>query len=368
MPKKRGQNEGTIGQRKDGTWYAAVSLGNGKRKWKYGKTRKEVATWQANILAELNRGSEPIDNKMTVTQYMAYWLEHTVKPGKARTYESYRDMSRLHIEPHIGHIKLVKLRPQDIQHWLSELRDKRSKKRDALLSTRTIEYAHGVLSRALNDGVRLEMVQRNVAEHVDVPKPRKYKVQPVSIEHIRQLLDGARGTRRYALYVIGASLGLRRGELIALKWADVDMQAGTLHIADAKTESGVRTLPLAPWLVQTLEVHRAVQNEERDAPGWKDHQLVFPSEVGTPYNPHNLWRSFKADLKRIGLPQSIRLHDLRHAVASLIAQSGYASTVARDVLGHSTTSITERVYIHSYSADERAALEDVARKLQDTSE
>jgi integrase len=178
-----------------------------------------------------------------------------------------------------------------------------------------------------------------------------------------------KGNRLEALYSVALALGLRRGEALGLRWEDVDLEAGTLRVqvalqrrkdsktlVEPKTEQSRRTLPLPSVLVVALKAHRTRQLEERLAAGpkWRDHGLVFPSTVGTPMEPRNLTRQFKAVLQRAGLPD-IRFHDLRHTAASLLVAQGVHPRVVMEILGHSQISLTMNTYTHVLPEAQREA-------------
>jgi integrase len=182
---------------------------------------------------------------------------------------------------------------------------------------------------------------------------------------VPQLIDAqVEGHRLEALYHLALSLGLRRGELLALRWSDIDWDAGTLRVAQSKSDAGRRTVPLGAALVERLREHWRWQQEERRIQGmrWREHGLVFPSNVGTPIVPRNLLRHFKDALSAAGLPD-VRLHDLRHTCATLLAAQGTPPALAMRILGHSQIAVTMEVYTHAQLDDMRAALDRLATKL-----
>jgi integrase len=196
----------------------------------------------------------------------------------------------------------------------------------------TVRYTHAVLRRALKQAKRWGMVDRNVAEDVDPPRLKRDEIQPLNREQTRRLLKAAEGDRLRALYVVAVTVGLRPGELLALRWSDVDLEAGTMRInralsggefAATKTSRSRRKIELSNTARVALRSHRKCQLEEqmKRAELWKDHGLVFPSTVGTPLSHRNVVRSFKALLGRAGLPTGTRLYDLRHTCATLLLNS-----------------------------------------------
>jgi integrase len=203
-----------------------------------------------------------------------------------------------------------------------------------------------ILHRALNQAVKWEYVTRNVAALVDAPRVEKYQATALTEQQIISLFESVRGHRLEALYWL-ALLGMRKGELLALEWRSVDLASGTLKITEGKTANSRRTLPLSPSLVAVLQKHWEQQQGERKQKGvdWKEHGLVFPSAVGTPLSPRNLTTTYKRALKRAGIPQSVRFHDLRHTAATLLLKQN-APKVVQMLLGHAQSSTTMEVYAH----------------------
>lgn len=345
MGKRRGHGEGSIHQRGDGRWCALVDLGiiNGKRKRKYiyGDTRKEVAEKLKVALRDQQLGLVTVHENQTVTQFLTAWLEQSVKPtNKPSTYQSYRDIIKRHIEPAIGHIVLSKLTPQHIQALLATLQEKK-------LSPRTVQYARAILHHALDQALKWGYVARNVVALVEAPRVERHTVEPLTEAQATALLQAVAGHRLEALYRIALGLGLRRGEVLALRWVDVDLKARTLRVTAGKTASSTRTLPVPETLVDALKAHEQRQQVERaEDDAWRDHGLVFPSEVGTPISGRNLLRHFKSVLKRAGLPQTIRFHDLRHSCATFLIAQGVHPRVVMEILGHSQISVTMNTYGH----------------------
>jgi integrase len=345
MGKRRGHGEGSIHQRGDGRWCALVDLGiiNGKRKRKYiyGDTRKEVAEKLKVALRDQQLGLVTVHENQTVTQFLTAWLEQSVKPtNKPSTHQSYRDIIKRHIEPAIGHIVLSKLTPQHIQALLATLQAKK-------LSPRTVQYARAILHHALDQALKWGYVARNVVALVEAPRVERHAVEPLTEAQATALLQAVAGHRLEALYRIALGLGLRRGEVLALRWVDIDLKARTLRVTAGKTASSTRTLPLPETLVDALKVHEQRQQVERaESDAWRDQGLVFPSEVGTPISGRNLLRHFKSVLKRVGLPQTIRFHDLRHSCATFLIAQGVHPRVVMEILGHSQISVTMNTYGH----------------------
>ncbi|NJN65373.1 MAG: tyrosine-type recombinase/integrase [Chloroflexaceae bacterium] len=359
MAKKRQDGEGNIIKRSDGRWQGSLTAhspdGRSKRVYVYGKTASEVREKLGALRKEQERGVNLLSDNPTVQQYLANWLEYTVKPEAApKTYESYEETCRNRITSYVGSVKLKNLKPEHIQRMVVQLQERE-------LSQRSIQYAVGVLSRALNKAVLHGHIARNPAQHIK-PRCDRRQIEPLTQEQARVFLDAVAGHRLEPLYRIALGLGMRRGEILALRWSDVDLTAGKLVIRKAKTKAGERTLLLPDKLVKVLQAHWAFQQQERRLldTEWREHGLVFPSEVGTPLLPHNLLRHFKAALKRAGLPKHIRFHDLRHSCATFLVAQGVHPRVVMELLGHSRFSLTMELYSHVAPETQREALNGIA--------
>jgi integrase len=324
MSKRRGHGEGSIHRRQDGTWCAIVDLGwiNGKRKRKYlyGNTRKEVADKLKSAHRDQADGVDLALEQQTVAEFLDAWLEQTVKiRNREGTYETYAQIVRSHITPAIGKFQLTKLTPEHVQVMLNRLSS-------TGLAPRTIRNVRAVLRDALNQAVKRRRIPYNVATLVEIPRADKPAIIPLTPEQARKLLSAVRGDPLEGLYRVALSLGLRRGEILALRWEDIDFDQRELKVTGSirrvggvlrrrlpKTQSSVRKLPIPAILLQVLRQHRARQDKTRQQDGWQEHGLVFPSSVGTLMEPGNLHRHFKAVLVRARLPATIRFHDLRHS-------------------------------------------------------
>lgn len=368
MPKRRGHGEGTIFQRKDGRWCAAITTGRDasgklKRSYIYGKTRKEVQEELTKSLRDQQQGLLVDPSRQTVREFLMRWLEDCVKGTAApKTYEDYGCVVRRHLIPTIGPIQLTKLSPQHLQRLYRE-------KQDSGL-TRMVQLIHAVLHRALNQALKWNIVPRNVADAVDVPRVAKKEMRALSPEEAGKFLEAAQDDRLHALYVLTVSTGLRLGEVLGLKWLDTDLDAGTIQVQRAlqwgkdgfyftepKTARSRRIVMLPAMAVTALKKHRAKQAEERLALGevWQDIGMVFTSTIGTPLNPSDLRnRSFHKILERAGLPR-IRFHDLRHTAASLLLAAGENPKVVQEMLGHSTIRMTMDTYSHTIPSLQKQA-------------
>ena len=359
---KRGNGEGSISRRKNGAWraeYVVFTAEGRKRKTIYGKTRAEVAKRLAKALSDREDGLFFDDEGLTVEGYLERWLKDSVRENvRPRTLSNYQLQVRRHIVPALGRIKLKSLSPAHVQSLYRQ-------KLDSGLSSSSVRYIHAVLHRALKQALRWGLVPRNVADAVDIPKLVREEVRALSPEEARQLLETAReaGDRFEAIYVLALSCGLRRGELLGLKWTDLDLgPKATLRVARQlqrmRDGSGLkfttpksgkgRAIRLPRRAVEALKAHRARQAEEKLKAGslYQDEGLIFTTEVGTPLEPSNIdRRSFKPLLKKAGLPD-IRFHDLRHTCATTLLKMGQHPKFVQDLLGHANISLTLDTYSH----------------------
>ena len=261
---------------------------------------------------------------------------------------------RLHISPELGNVPLAKLTAQQVQALYA-------RKLDDGLSPTTVHHLHAVLHRALKAALRLELVQRNITELIDPPRMAHREMATLSPEQARHFLATAAGDRFEALYVLALSTGMRQGELLALRWRDIDLITGTLSVrvtlcytpkgyvlAEPKTHHSCRLIALPQLAQEALRRHRELQAAEMAKLGdaWHDLDLVFPNTIGRPMvNMHLLRREFLPMLQQAGL-QRIRFHDLRHTAATLLLRQGVNPKIVSEMLGHSDVSITLNLYSH----------------------
>jgi integrase len=358
---KRGNGEGSITRHKKSGLYMArytIHTAEGpKRKTVYGKTRAEAAEELNKALTDQAGGIIVDDKNMTLGEYLDRWLRDCVR-GSVRESTFDRDsyLVRTHIKPSLGRLKLKKLTPLDVQ---SLYRDRL----DAGLSPSTVNKIHTVFHKALSQAVRWNLIPRNVTKAVKPPRPAAEEMRPLSSEETRRLLNEARGDRLEALYVLAVTTGMRRGELLGLKWSDIDLENATVSVrrtltrtdngrrvtlGDPKTKRSRRTIRLTPQAVEALRVHLEKQLQEMEALGdrYGDQGLVFTTKAGTLINPSNLrQRSLMPLLKRAGLPH-IRFHDLRHTCATLLLSKNVHPKFVQELLGHATIAITLDTYSH----------------------
>ena len=357
MTRKRGNGEGSRPRKRpDGRWEARYTIHTSKgpkRKTLYGRTRQEVADKLARVLSDRAQGLTFDAGSLKLGEYLDRWLPDIRDTVRQRTWERYEQIARVHIKPALGRVKLKALSPTHVRVLYRE-------KLDAGLSRRTVQYIHTTLHKALKDAVSDGLIPRNVAEGIRPPRPMKKEITPLSPEQARAFLAAAHEDRFEALYVLAVHCGLREGELLGLKWDDVDLETGMLRVKRTLSQprSGYvfelpkngkgRSIKLTQAATEALKGHLGRQLEEIDGSGdyYQDQGLIFPSRKGTPMNARNLTaRSFKPLLKRAGLP-NIRLHDLRHTCATLMLCEGVHIKLVQELLGHATISITLDTYSH----------------------
>lgn len=391
MPRRRANGEGTITRRSDGRYQAAAYVyrpdGTRSRKFVYGKTRAEAADKLTAMQEKTRQGIPAATSAMALEEYLDYWLRAVAAVRlKPSTLTSYEVMARIYIAPALGRKRLNRLSPADIRKFLAEFRDgclcclrgtdadrREDDRRCCALgrccerrpSARTVQYVHAVLRSALQHAVREELVARNVARIVETPQVPRQEVRPLDPAEVRTLLKAARPHRLYALWLLLVSVGLRRGEVLALTWDDIDFDRRQLRVrrnlqriktelvfGTPKTARSLRTVALPGRCVDALREHRSAQRAERAAADmdWDPlpHQpsgLVFTTPTGRPTDPRSLNRMLEV-LCRAANVRGVRVHDLRHTCASLLLAQGVDARTIMETLGHSTITMTLDTYAH----------------------
>jgi integrase len=292
-----------------------------------------------------------VDDQLTVADYRNQWLENTRHSVKNVTSEHYSRAVRLHILARLGKFKLVKLRPHHIQAVYDEKR--RTK------APTTVQSVHNVLSSALKQAVRWQLIPTNPADATKRPKQVAEEIKPLTADEAKALLVAAEGDPHEALYILALTTGAHIGELLALRWADLDLGAGILRIERTRSAAKEgprftspkggrsRTVYLTP-AAESLKRHRTRQNAERLAALlWEDVDLIFPNRTGGVMHPSTVTDDrFKPLLDRAGLPRSTRFHDLRHTCATVLLSRGVDVVSVQRLLGHASASMTLNVYGH----------------------
>ena len=383
MAGKRGHGEGTITKRPDGRWMAQITIGRDpatgklKRLTKYFKTRQEAQVWLTEVQHQKNTGNFVEPDRVTFGDWLKRWLKIYVQPKvRPTSYANYHDVVTLHILPAIGEIPVQVLRTSTIQELYNQKAE--------TLSPWMIHRMHILINRCLKQAVRERLIHSNPAESTVRPSIKRKEITVLAPEEMTRYLEAAREHRLYTAFLLECTSGLRRGELLALSWDCVDFTSGTvevkrslsrvrlvdegrteLHFGEPKTESGKRTIPLAPDVLKELKEHRKRQAQEKLFFGqaYQDNGLVFATEDGRPVDPRSFHRWHTAILKKANLPH-VRIHDLRHSFASILADAGEDPETLRALLGHSRTSTTMDLYCHASEKGKRRAVNRLAQIIK----
>lgn len=370
MAKRRSNGEGSIRKRRDGRWEGRYTAGinpeTGKQVFKnvLGKTQAEVKEKLAKALAENQKLDFSKRGKYNIAQWMDEWFENVckikVRPSSHQTYRGYIDR---HIAPNIGKIPLEKLSAMDVQKLYRKLltggRVARAESRNQPkgLSAKTVRNINQVISSAMNFAVAQRILAQNPCKAVALPKLEHKEMQTIPAAQLVAFLDEAKVSGVYELYYIELATGLRRGELLGLKWEDIDLTAGVIRVrrqvsridgkiveAPLKTKNAYRTVTISPQAVEVLNAQKAKTNDE----------YVFPSPSGGPISPDSVNNMLKRVLKRAGIPR-VRFHDLRHTFATLALQNGVDIKTVSGMLGHFSAGFTLDTYAHVTTAAQKEA-------------
>jgi integrase len=412
--RRKANGEGTVFQRLDGRWqgagYVYASDGSRKRVYVYGDTRKEALDKLSDKLADSSRGVVVAkDPNLTIGDYLAHWLDTMAKPRiRETTFRTYEGLVRRFLIPGLGSRKLGTLTVKDVRTWLDHIgkicqccaqgwdakrdpanRHKESRPRccaigkccNKTIRPATVRYIRGVLSAALADGVREDMLGRNVASAVRLPSP-KSDFQPFTAKEARKYLMTAAFNRHGALFELALRTGMRQGELLGLKWTDIDLDRGHLYIQRtlARTKGGPTFQPVKTYrsarriiiprdCLTSLHRYKKRQEIDRREAGdrWQETGLVFANAVGGPLDPAAVYHNHVA-VCDIADVRYIRFHDLRHTCASLLLEQGVELVTIKELLGHAQISTTADIYSHVRVRLQRNAIEAMNQALQSTND
>jgi len=363
MARRRGNNEGSIFKRKDGRWCAQVSL-EGQRLTMYGKTRMQCRDWIRQTLPK-NEDSPAFGYKqLTLERYVETWLGYKKLSQRPRTVHSYRRMAELYLLPRLGKMLLKDIRPGHIQQLYKNMREDGK-------GARTIQLAHVVLHCIFRQVVKEGILRRNPLEAVDRPRVETAEFHILNEEQVRRFMIFASESRYETLFHLALTSGMRKGELLGLKWCDVDWVKGVVKVqrqlqivpdqgvalVAPKSKAGYRQIKLGQGSMRKLEAHQKQQALEKAAAGerWQEHGLIFTTSIGTYVNQSKVSRVFKQILQQAGLPD-MRFHDLRHTSISILLANGTPVNTVQRRAGHSKASVTTDIYGHAMDRSaERAA-------------
>jgi integrase len=365
MARRRGRGEGSIRERADGRWEVRVDLGrgsNGKRRRKsaFAPTQAKAVTLLKRLAGRAVDGHLTATSTPTVSAYLETWYATNVDTWRPSTRRGYRRAIDGFLVPAFGCLRLERLTPPVIQHWLTT-------QKTAHGARRRITLAHATLRSALGDAQRLQLVSLNAAELVKVPQPPKRTRAALDVTQARAFLAVAGKHRLGPLFSIALVCGLRLGEVTGLRWEDVDLTTGELRVRqqlqrvgkrlvlqEPKTAKSRRTLALPAVCLDALREHRQRQLKTRLKAGrdWVETGLVFTTfrprqgcKVGAGLQPRNVLRTLYTLLKDANLPR-VRFHDLRHSAASLLIAAGVELVEVSMLLGHSEIRVTADLYSH----------------------
>lgn len=375
MARRRGNNEGSIYKRKDGTYSGQVTIGRNsdgkpKRKTIYGKTRKEVSGKIAEILTEVNKGMFIDPSNMLMKDWIKIWSEqYSKKKNRPSTWRGYETFIRNRIIPKLGEIRLSKLEPYHIQQFYNELKtEPRLDGKEGTISSSSIIKIHAILHKCLVDARRNKLISWNPSDETDRPHKEIQETKILSTDQMDIFLEEIKKYRYYAGYLLSIGSGLRPGEVLALKWSNLNLKEKTISIEEtltrvlndepnattktkvitqeAKTQKSKRTLALAKRLAAALRAHRISQVKEKLIAGDKyiDKDYVFATPIGGHVEYRNFYRSFQACLVKCKIPP-VKLYALRHTFATRLLEDGEDIRIIQEILGH-TDIRTTNIYTH----------------------
>ncbi len=359
--------KGHIRQRGPQSWAVVLDLGRdatGKRRQKWHTVRgskKDAHRELARLVHEMNTGAYVEPSRMTLSVYLDRWLDDYARASvSAKTFERYEEIVRLHLKPALGHHALSKLQPLHIARYYSEALASGRVDGNGGLSPRSVLHHHRVLRAALHQAVKWLLLPRNPADAVDPPRPQHREMRALDEAATAKLLRAASDSRLSLPVLLAVTTGLRRGEILAVRWQDVDLQHSSLAVRQSleqtrnglafkqpKTAKGRRVVALPTLTVEALKQHKVKQATTKLALGavYQDHDLVCARDDGTPWPPDTFSSAFVGLVRRTSVPR-IRFHDLRHTHATQLLRQGIHPKVVSERLGHATVSITLDVYSH----------------------
>lgn len=346
--KKRADGDGSLYfSEAQQTWVGEVLLPNGKKKRKRDKLQKNVRVWLDEQRKAVKLGTwvdnESVKYEDFLDRYMKDVAAHSLRP---KTLESYYFMIKNHIKPALGRYRLVQIRPEQIQSLYSQMLEQGLSKSTAL-------YVHAVIHKTLSQALQWGLVARNVADSVKAPRPDKHPISPLTVAQAKDFLKVLEGDRLYAYYVVLLATGIRKGEGLGLQLSDVSPDCSVITINHSlgsvrgkglilgtpKSELSRRKLSLPPFAQQVLKDHLSAHNGKTP--------YVFYTGNNTPFSPRYMLRHFKSALKKAALPETTRIHDLRHSFISWLIASGTSIKDVQMIAGHAQVSTTLSIYSHS---------------------
>ena len=379
--------KGYMRERPKGSWEIFYDVGrdavSGKRRQKSQTvkgTKRDAQRILREVLLSLDKGSYVKPNKITVGEWLSQWLKDYASMNTTdRTQENYSSAVKCHLIPSLGKVILADLQPQHIKGYYAEKLSKGRADGKGGLSARSVVYHHRILSEALDYAVKMGVVVRNVADFVKPPRVKKVTMNTLSVEEVERFLEAAKETDYYVYFATLVYTGLRRGELLALRWRNLDLVKATLTVVETayklgdgryiikepKTAQSRRTIDLPLPLVGLFKVYRIDQELLRIQLGvsLKADDFVFIRPDGSPINPNAVTLAFRRIIKKAGL-KDIRVHDLRHTHATLMLKADVNPKVVSERLGHANIGITLDIYSHVLPGMQAGAAEKFAKLFE----
>lgn len=380
---KRGNGEGTIYKYRSG-WRGQIVLGRdpdtGKmiRKTVTAKTRKEVQESLIKYKTDYLKTSNKNEEKYSVSQWLLHWMEEYKRGNiKEKTYESYMHIINNYLIAQLGNFIISELTTGQVQTMINNMKDKE-------LSSRTIRYANTVLHNALEQAVNNDIIVKNVTNAVVLPKQNKREIKALSQEQQKKFIEVCKNNEGGLPFILMIASGIRRAELLGLRWEDVDEKNCSIKIVQSvlrvkdfdngetktklifdtpKTKSSIRTIPIPKSVLKDLLKHKEEQKQDKIELNelglkYQEHNLVFASKTGQPTEPRNLNRKFYKLIKKAGI-ESINLHGLRHSFATRLLEEKEPAKVVQELLGHKSIQITLDTYSHVSNNLKREAIEKI---------
>jgi integrase len=376
---------GSIQKRGKNSWRLVFDLERdhaGKRRQKavtYRGSKRDAEAELSRILAEIENGGFVDPGNITVAEYYEQWLAHVATKTSAKTHERYEEVFRLGIAPHLGSIKLSSLRPIHIQTFYAEALKSGKARRAGGLSARTVLHYHRILSQGLKQAVKWQLLSRNPADAVEPPRPEQQEMLVLDGDQIARLIESVTGTTLYMPTLLAITTGMRRGEILASRWMDIDLDRGTLSVTQTleksrkgglqfkqpKTKRSRRNITLPPITIQALRKHRVERAKVllRLGCGWDENGLVCARLDGSPINPNTLTSGFASLVRRTDIPK-VTFHGLRHTHATQLFKEGVHPKIVQERLGHSTIAVTLDLYSHVMPGMQEDAAMKVDRALK----
>ncbi|MFN2527035.1 MAG: tyrosine-type recombinase/integrase [Actinomycetota bacterium] len=365
---------GNIRRRSKDSWtiqvYAGKDPETGRKRYvsrSIGGSKKDAEAALAKLIRAQETGLDLSAARLTVSAFLDRWLEVWKDRVKPRTHFRYAELIRLHVKPGLGPTSLTKLRPLQLEELYGRLRKQG-------LGGTTILQIHRILHAAFNQGMKWQLLERNPTDAVKAPRKSSLEAAALTIEQIPTLLEAVRGSPLELPTLIAVGTGMRLGEVLGLRWQDVDLDRAIVRIRQTlqitmqfdtpKSHRSTRALSLPAFLVEGLRTHKKTQNERRLMLGeaWHDLDLVCDRGDGQPLRPDTISKQFRTATKAVGL--DITFHGLRHTHASLMLAAGTDMKVTSARLGHSSISITADLYTHVAPSLDRAASQDFEAHLK----